>query len=229
MKKLVTLLFACLIANFAFGQEDDYKTLFGNSDGSTDVSGFGTVSLDFGSVNGDFALFMGGEGAVLFNKSFYVGLYGRGLTTMPTYNYSRYSPSLGQNISYQQRAMFGHGGLLIGAILNPSQPFHLGFSTKIGMGGIGLFDDFSHGSAPSQSSEYLALSPLFVFTPQVDLEINLTEWFKFRVSGGYQFVSNEILNYQQIGDNGIIEKELLNSSDFSTPTFSLGFVFGWFK
>jgi len=228
MKKLFTILIAILFANFSFAQEDEYKTLFGNSDGKTSVSGFGAVTLDFGSADGNFSLMMGGDIAAIFNRSFYIGLYGRGLTTMPNYKYLRYSAILGQNIPVEERAMFGHGGLIVGVVLSPTSPVHVGFSGKFGMGGIGMIDDYYYGT-PSQPTEFLSVKPLYILTPQIDLEMNLTEWFKFRVSGGYQFVSSESLNYLQMGDSGIMEKELLNSKDFSTPYFSLGFVFGWFK
>ena len=228
MKKLIALFTIAFVANLANAQENDYRTIFGNSDEPTSVSGFGTVSLDFGSINGDFALMMGGEGAVLFNRSFYVGLYGRGLTTQSTYEYAKYSPVLQRNIFYEQRAAFGHGGLLIGAVIHPTKPVHFGFSGKFGVGGISLFDEYYYDS-PNYQNDFVNLGPVYVLTPQIDLELNLTNWFKFRASAGYQYVTSSSLTYQVLEGSGLQEKELLNSSDFSTPTFSLGFVFGWFK
>ena len=226
MKKLIALFTIAFVANLANAQEEDYRTIFGNSDNPSSVSGFGAVALDFGSINGDFALMMGGDGAVLFNRSFYVGGYGRGLVTQLTYEYSKFG-SLGFR-EYSEQAAFGHGGLLVGYVFNPTKPFHFGISGKFGMGGIGLYDRNNYNYY-DKGTDYISLAPVYVLTPQADFEMNLTNWFKFRASAGYQWVSSESLNYLTQEDGNIIEKELLNSSDFSTPTFSLGFVFGWFK
>ena len=114
MKSFFCFFLVISISLISFGQDEGYQTIFKNSKDSTKVSGFGAVTMDFGSVNGDLALMMGGEGAVLINRSFYVGFYGRGLTTQPTYQYSKFDSRFGRNILKTQRAAFGHGGLIIG-------------------------------------------------------------------------------------------------------------------
>jgi hypothetical protein len=74
------------------------------------------------------------------------------------------------------------------------------------------------------------MAPLMVITPQLDVEMNVNYWLKFRVAVGYQWVSNSSLVYQYKQTDGtIIDKTLVNSSDLSSPYISLGFVFGWFK
>ena len=49
--------------------------------------------------------------------------------------------------------------------------------------------------------------PVFVATPQVDLEMNITEWFKVRLSGSYQFVGDGKATYEVFEEGGLVEKE----------------------
>ena len=240
MKKIFFIIAAVLTLNTVFAQQndstntnDELKTIFGKSGDKVKVSGFGAFNMDFGSIENNFGLMMGGEGAVLINRSFFIGFYGRGLITMPTYTYTYYNPKFSKNMDVSQRAILGHGGLLIGYVFNPTKPIHMGFSARIGAGGIGLVDDYSENHYNSNSSyyyhEYPYIAPLFVLSPQVDLEMNLTNWFKFRISAGYQYVTDASVSVSRIEDKKIVESELFNTSGYNTPTFSLGFVFGWFK
>lgn len=228
MKNLLALITILLITSFSFAQEDEFQTIFKGSNSKTSISGFGAVTMDFGSINNEFGFQMGGEGAVLFNKSFFIGMYGKGLTTLPLYEFEQYSPLVGANVSYAKRAGFGHGGLLIGAIFQPQKPIHFGLSGKFGVGGVGLFDDYSNNYY-DQDNDFTSFGPFYVFTPQADLEMNIASWFKIRASLGYQIVTSLEAKYQSLESGELVEKVLFNTSDFSTPTFSLGFVFGWFR
>jgi len=239
MKNIALLVLGLFIFTVSNAQEKDslkseteYHTLFGNKNGKTKVSGFGTFSMDFGNMNNDFGLMMGGEGAVLINRSIFIGFYGRGSATMPSFSYSYYSESLNKELSVNRKAAFGHGGLMFGAIFNPTKPIHFGFTIRIGGGGVSLINDYMKDMQSSHRYEYddyPYVAPLFVMHPQLDLEMNLTNWMKFRVSGGYQYVSSASLMYSTIENGSIVKKELFNTNIFSTPTLSLGFVFGWFK
>ena len=240
MKRIVIIIISIFTINMAFAQQDktndsgdELRTIFGKSGDKVKVSGFGAFNMDFGNIENNFGLMLGGEGAVLLNRSFFVGLYGRGLTTLPFYTYSYYSAGYGNNIELTQRGVFAHGGLLVGYVFNPTKPIHLGFSARIGGGGITLIDDYSSSYYdPSYSHNYYDYpyaAPLLVLSPQVDLEMNLTNWFKFRVSAGYQYVNDASVNVNVMEGGKIVEKEVFNASSYSTPTFSMGFVFGWFK
>ncbi len=240
MKKIALIIISIFTINMAFAQQgrtndsgEELKTIFGKSGDKVKVSGFGAFNLDFGNIENNFGLMLGAEGAVLINRSFFVGFYGRGLTTLPFYTYSYYSSAYGDNIELTQRGMFGHGGLLIGYVFTPTKPVHLGFSARIGGGGVTLIDDYSSSYYdPNYSHKYYDYpyaAPLLVLSPQVDLEMNLTNWFKFRISAGYQYVNDASVNVNVMEGGKIIEKEVFNTSSYSTPTFSMGFVFGWFK
>lgn len=211
--------------------QSEYKTIFGKSGEKTKVSGFGTVTYDFMNINNDFGLMIGGDGAVLINRSFYIGFYGKGLTTTPKFNYNYYKKDSLANISANKRLAFGHGGLFIGYIFQPEKAIHFGFNLKFGGGVVSIIDDYTKDYYYNEKDYYkeTPIYPVYVLTPQVDLEMNITYWFKFKISAGYQFVTKDIIKYKALENGSIVEKELFNTSDLSSPLISLGFVFGWFK
>ena len=233
---LIALLFVFDIAIAQSGslqsENNNYRTLFGSANGSTKVSGFGSFNLDFGNIDNEFGLMIGGEGAVLINRSFFIGFYGRALATAPKYSFTYYNSSDNTEITVDRNVAFGHGGLLVGAIFNATKPMHFGISIRIGGGGVSLFKPYSdedYYSSHKDFYEYPHIAPIFVMSPQLDFEMNLTNWMKFKVSAGYQYVANASLNYKIMEDGNIVDKELLNTSIFNTPTVSMGFIFGWFK
>ena len=80
MNKISLLIAVIFTVNIAFGQTDSTKkeadnfhTIFGNSGEKTKVSGFGALMMDFGSIENNFGLNMGLDGAVLINRSFFMG------------------------------------------------------------------------------------------------------------------------------------------------------------
>ena len=239
MRNLYFIIALLFIINTSFAQqndtsnnEDQYYTLFGSKTGKTKVSGFGTLTLDFNGINKDFGLMMGGEGAVLINRSFFVGFYGSALLTMPAYSYTYHSDVLLNDVSVNRKAAFAHGGLMFGAVFNPTNPIHFGFTIRIGAGGVSLINDYMKDMQSNHRydyDDYPYVAPLFVMHPQLDLEMNFTNWMKFRISGGYQSVSSASLTYNELENGQIVTRELLNTSMFSTPTVSMGFIFGWFK
>jgi len=242
MKHLV-LFIALLIASVLIAQTDnttttdnEFKTLFHNNGGKTKVSGFGSVNLDFGSVENNFGLMLGGEGALLLNQRFYIGFYGRGLTTLPKYELNR---TFNNNIvNIERRGMLGHGGLLIGFIFMPEKPIHFGIDARIGGGAVGLVYYYeSYYNDPDLYYPEDRMEAIFAFAPEAYLEMNFTSWFKVKLSAGYQYISNAsvkapiIENGKLVYDdnNKLVTEEVFNTTKYRTPTLSLGFVFGWFK
>ena len=245
MRKNILILSALLVfgINNSYAQESgtkdstkveasDYKTIFKTNGNKPKVTGFGVVNMDFYNVSNNFVFNPGMDLAVLLNRSFYFGIYGRGMASFPTYQFDVAIIDSNQNETIDTRAMFLHGGLIVGGIFMPNKPIHFGLSTKFGVGGFMLIDNsnYNHqGSQNYQNNPTYYMAPLFVITPQLDIEMNINYWFKFRLGIGYQWVSNASINYNTYA-NGVVEnKELINTSELSTPVVSFGLVFGWFK
>ena len=239
--KYIALILVLVFVNIVNAQQDstqsaqEYKTIFSKNGDDTKISGFGSLNLDFGSIDKTFGLMIGGEGALLIDTKFYVGIYGRGLATMPQYDYNDNIKSV---FNIQQRVAFGHGGLLIGYIINPTEPLHFGFSARIGGGATGLvyfYDDYNqqtHAKIPEGSYE-----SIFAFAPEAFVEMNLTNWFKIKCSVGYQYISDVSVEAPMLkdgkfvsnGNNSYVMEEVYSTKNYKTPIVSLGFVFGWFK
>jgi len=232
MKKIITFLAVILISlSVAEAQDnssDDFKTIFG-SGGETSISGFGGILMDFSTVNGDFGYSLGGEGAALFNKSVFIGLYGQALVNFPNYELTSYSAFLGENITSKKSMMFYHGGIYTGFIFKPNNPIHFGISSKFGWGGVTLLDEFDQYHTNS-NNDYPDIDLVFVVTPQIDAEMNITNWFKFNLGFGYRFVSGVDATYLTLSDNGeIVSQPYFDSNAMDSFVFSMGFLFGWYK
>lgn len=217
MKKLSVILFLSLLAGFSLNAQDsedkEVKTLFSSSDIS--FSGFGGPIVQFGTAEDGMGVFPGGGGALLINQKFFIGGYGMGLANSALHRNVEV-----EGVKYDRlRTSFGHGGFWLGYIHNSQELLHLGFSSKFGWGELALYDDrfdFDH-------YDYLANDIVFVVTPQVEVEMNITHWFKLNVGAGYQFVSG--VGNQTWSDNG---EKIFEQKDFSTPQLTVGFLFGGF-
>lgn len=243
MKKLtivlITLLFFTVNPSLKAQNKDslnsktsEYATVFQNNKEKPSVSGFGAINMDFGSIKDNIGFNTGLDLAVLMNKSFYFGLYGRALLSFPEYDFEYYNSDTNTNLSANTHGFFTHGGIIIGGIFYPNKPIHFGLSTKIGGGAFGMVNtnDKYHYEKNNNYKDSWIMGPVMVITPQLDVEMNINYWFKLRLGVGYQWVSNSSLDYQYMDANGsIIDKKLISSSDLSSPYISLGLVFGWFK
>ncbi len=197
MKKLslICFLMACSIA-FSLNlkaQDDGIRTIFEETK-IVRLSGFGGPEMSFSMLNGEFAHFMGGGGGVLINN-FFVGGYGTGLTTGELYNEDK-----PQIISY------GHGGLWFGYEFNYRNAIHPVVSLKTGWGSAETKDSYHHN--------YDNL--IFVVTPIVGVEANITNFFKVRLSAECQVAT------------GVDNLSDFSEKDFLAPGANLSFVFGWF-
>jgi len=205
---------------FVFGTvvaQDEYSPqyLFGKN-GKTSVSGFGAPFVEFSSIQGEFAVSVGGGGAVIFNQAFYIGGYGEGLTT------GHYRYDLRDVVQLEQpKISFGHGGFWLGYINDSYKAIHFGASAKLGWGSISLFDAYYNYDVPN----YYAKDAVFVAIPQVEVEMNLTPWFKINAGVGYRAVAGIDKSYIDAQGN---PQQYYQSSDFNSFEGTISFLFGGF-
>lgn len=229
MKQIKILLFvvALFVTGSLYSQDDEPRFLLHNSTGKVNVSGFGALTTGFSQFDNDLAVYNGGGGAVLLNQTMYFGVYGMGLSTQHGRDGFTINSHEGTSITYEQvYTQFGHGGFWLGYIHKSHKPVHFGASTKFGWGSASLTDQqYSSGYDEPCSYNSIITDDVFVFTPQVEVEMNLLKWFKINASAGYQFVTG--LDKYYINESGN-QVDFFNSSDFNQPVFNLSFVFGWF-
>jgi hypothetical protein len=218
MKKIkfaVLLVILTSLVKIGNAQEQEMKYLFGGK-GKIKVSGFIAPIMEYSAMGDDFAFFMGGGGAILFNQAFFFGAYGEGLTT-PFYEKINYPAEYFQT-SYDEKISFGHGGFWAGYIHHSQAPIHAGISSKFGWGTVDIYD---HDFKNNNSSEYR--DHVFVFIPQLEAEFNFFKWLKLNVGVGYRFVTGIDKKYNYF-DELIYDKK-----DFNKPQATMTLMFGYFK
>jgi hypothetical protein len=197
MKKVIFLGLILAINVAVFSQEKEYQTIFDNRD--VRISGLGGPFMQFTAVAGEFGHMMGGGGAVLLNN-FFLGGYGLGLTnSIPDY--------VNQNPS--DRLTLGHGGFWLGYSLFGERSVHVTFSSLIGWGEFGIMQDY--GTYP------FVRDKIFVLSPTVELELNLTRYF--RIGAGVSYNLYTLVDQNMHG---------YSNADLSAPGGFLSFKFGWF-
>lgn len=196
MKKAILPGLFLLIAVATHAQDREYRTIFDNQ--NLRISGMGGPFMQFTAVAGDFGHMMGGGGAVMLND-FFAGGYGLGLTNaIPDY----------LNDRPDNRLSLGHGGFWIGYALFGDRPIHLSVSSLIGWGEFGIMDRDAYYPFVRDN--------VFVLSPTLELELNLTRYFRIGAGASYNLFA------MVDGSHGY------SSSDISSPAGFLSFKFGWF-
>jgi len=197
MKKAIFLALILATSVSAFSQEKEFQTIFDNQD--LRISGLGGPFMQFTSVAGEFGHMMGGGGAVLLNNFFFGG-YGLGLTNaIPDY--------VNQNPS--DRLTLGHGGFWLGYSLFGDKSIHITFSSLIGWGEFGVMQN--SGTYP------FVRDKIFVLTPTIEVELNLTRYFRIGAGASYNI-------YTLVDEN----MHGYTNGNLSAPGGFLSFKFGWF-
>ncbi|MCB0638254.1 MAG: outer membrane beta-barrel protein [Lewinella sp.] len=190
MQRLLIITLFCF-AGLAL--QAQHETLFGQA---RVVGGFGGPIWEFG-LNNDIGTAAGGGGGIVINSVF-IGAYGVG--------------SIDFNQLFDEGDVdvldLGHGGIWIGGTYRPSSLLHLYASGRIGWGALNVeFDG---------NQNYRDIDKVFVLTPEIGVELNVTRWFRVAGTIGYRYLqgANEDLGYKD--------------EDFSGTMIGLTARFGWF-
>ncbi|MEL6658041.1 MAG: hypothetical protein AAFP77_16705 [Bacteroidota bacterium] len=192
MQKL-SFLFATACLFLLGNLQAQHETLFNQA---RVIGAFGGPITEFGLGN-DLNTSVGGGGAIVIN-SFFIGGYG-----LAAADFDRL---------YEEGDLevldIGHGGFWFGGTYQPHRLVHLYGSGRIGWGAINIdLDD---------NIPYRDLDKIFVMTPELGVELNLTRWFRIAGTVGYRYVS------------GVNEDRGLKDDDFSGMIAGITARFGWF-
>ena len=158
------------------------------------IGAFGGPLIEVGSINGEVGADLGGGGALIINN-FFLGGYGLG---------TDYPQITIDNQDYDLRLQ--HGGLWLGYTSDPSKLVHFYSSTRLGWGKTKI-----RGEGPAAVSDRI-----FVLTPEIGFEVNLTSYLRMAVTGGYRVVT------------GVSRLPGFDNGDFSSPVGAITFRFGGF-
>jgi len=173
------MIFLGLVVLFTSAQDnednDQISTIFSKSRSN---GGYGALSFGYSQIDGKDAFLMGARGSWIIDHSFAIGLGGVGFINDVNYH-SWNNSEINDNLAG------GYGGLYLEPILAPKLPVHISVPVLFGIGGISrvqdnwdswIFDD-------SQNDVFL------VFEPAIELEFNVTRYFRLAGSVGYRFTS----------------------------------------
>lgn len=158
---------------------------------------FGGPIYEYG-INGNVSQAAGGGGGFVFDHLF-IGAYGVG-----SIDFDRFF-----NEGEVEVLDLGHGGIWLGTTMAPHRLVHLYASVRAGWGVLNVdFDD--------PALDYNDLDKIFVATPELGLELNLTRWCRIVGTAGYRWLrgAEESLGY--------------TDDDFSGWMGGLALRFGWF-
>ena len=174
-------------------EETEIQTLFG--EGQVKISGFGGPFMNFSMIDNKFAHLMGGGGGILINDFFFGG-YGIGLT-----NSIEFEGNTNNELG------FAHGGFWLGYNFISKKLVHPSFHMQLGWGKI---SQRLPSGGPLDKGDNV-----FVIIPTLEVEMNITKYFRISAGGNYRFVS-------------FVDDENYSESDFMSPGVFLAFKFGWF-
>lgn len=203
MKKISLFIIIFSTTIFSIFAQQEPQTLFKSE--NTYLGGFGGPIFEVSGIDGDLGLFAGGGGGVILNN-FYIGGYGMGLTTRP-------KRTLNIDTQDQEhRLTLEHGGLWLGYDFRAHRLFHLTLSSKIGWGNVIYIRDINGFTNPGIND---LRDNVFVITPEIGVEMNLTKFFKIAFTGSYRWVNGTDITYT-------------SDDKLSSLAANLTFKFGWF-
>lgn len=174
---------------------DGPATLLDDDGEKMHIGGYGGLSVHGTSIHRTGGLLLGGEGALLLDHRLALGLAGYGLT----------SEVRGPDFADGEESIlgFGYGGAILRYhLVSERSPVTASLGTLIGAGGLTLIK-----KAVSEDFEYeydyeedTAASAFFVAEPSVQVNLHLTKWMRFGVSGGYRFVRGPSLRGISAGE-----------------------------
>lgn len=190
MKKLTMLLAMAFATTFALAQENydyDYqdkneiRTIFSKRQSN---GGYGAIGFGYTQIDGKDALVTGARGALIIDHSFAIGLAGYGFVNNLDYHtYFNDHP-----LDYALAG--GYGGLLLEPIVGAKNPVHFSFPVILGIGGVALIEDYGFDYWDYHPFNELDTDVFFVIEPAVEVEFNLTRFFRAAAYVSYRHTSN---------------------------------------
>ncbi|MCK5867053.1 MAG: hypothetical protein KAG14_01510 [Mycoplasmataceae bacterium] len=213
---LVLSVMFTFMVNISFAQEkenkSEFKTILGDD---IEHGGYGAFYLGYTGIGEYNSFTAGGKGAWLINHKIGIGIAGSGFITEPI-------PSI-YNKEKDAFISGGYGGFLIEPIFYGNNPVHFSIPIIIGGGGIAyvregyLEEDYGYNSLDIYDA-------FFVFEPGIEIEMNMTSFFRIALGLSYRFTSDIDMSTKILGK----EIEVLGAKDMNQLVAKLVFKFGKF-
>jgi hypothetical protein len=190
--------------------------------------GYGSFSIGWTKIDGKDAILLGGRAAWIANHQIALGIAGRGFfnsTGSNDYYDSSYDPNMDPNYSLSG----GYGGLLIEPIIVPMKPVHVSFPILIGAGGVAAMpSNWENWNNYEPNNYYYNVDGYFVFEPGVDVEFNITKFFRIAVGGSYRYTSDVHLVHKYYDNTGTEISKKIDTDALRGFNADISLKFGWF-
>ena len=204
--KSVILVLTLLVSASALAQEE---TLLGSTE--IEHGGYGAVVVKYTTVNNKAGVLVGARGGWIINHTFSIGLAGYGLAN------NVHAHSIG--LFGQEYVNLGYGGLDLEYIVNSDHLIHFSFHSLFGAGAVGFrhaWEDWDDGWGHDHDNDWMRqYDTFFVLEPGVNVDMNVTSWFRMSLGASYRYVSG-------------VSSGATTNKDISGPSGMLTFRFGSF-
>lgn len=187
MKKLILFIIVVAVAIPTFAQYDEpekksgeIQTLMGKDNA---FGGYGALSFRYGEIDNRDAFEFGARGAMIIGHMMAIGIGGAGFFTDVKYD---------QFTQEDLSLAGGYGGFFFEPIILPKYPVHVSFPILIGAGGLSVVSQDDDPFEDSWDSE--ASDAFMVIEPGIEVELNVTRFFRFAVGAHYRYTTDVDIN-----------------------------------
>lgn len=189
-------------------KDEEVKSLLSKKN---DLNAFGAADLKVGDLNGERGLLVGAYGGFIINRRYLFGVAGYGLVT--NVEFEGIVP--GQTEPKKLNLHGGYGGVIIGGTIAPKELIHISFPIVLGAGSLEVVDKDFFINNPADSEFTVENTVFFVAEPGIEVEFNITKYFRLGAGVTYRYVSGT-------------ELENVKDDDISGTTALISFRFGRF-
>lgn len=192
-------------------EENEFKTIFGGNE----VGGYGSFSIGYSMIDTTNALTFSARGGVIIGHWFALGLGGSGFVTEYADN-----PQLTKKGSLTG----GYGGVFMEVILVGKSPVHISVPVLAGIGGAAYTTWENEGTDYSRVNYLEDVATFLVLEPGIELEFNITRFFRLAGYFNYRYTSDLDLTTSNItgGRTQLVKPDALN-------TYNVGLIFKFGK
>ena len=182
-------------------EDGKVKSLLGKGN---DLNAFGAADLKVGDFKEERGLLVGAYGGFIINRRFLFGVAGYGLVTRVGFDGT--VPS--QSGTKPLRLHGGYGGVMVGATIAPRELIHISIPIVFGAGSLEVSDEDFFVNNPADSEFTIENSVFFVLEPGIELEFNITKYFRLGAGVTYRHVTgtelDNVSDDDMTGVNGMI-------------------------
>ncbi|GAB4248756.1 MAG: hypothetical protein Tsb0034_28150 [Ekhidna sp.] len=163
-------------------KDDQIKSLLSKGN---DLNAFGAADLKVGDFKNERGLLVGAYGGFIINRRFLFGVAGYGLVT--NIEFDGVVPDQADRKPLNLHG--GYGGVMIGGTIAPKELIHISVPIVLGAGSFEVSDKDYFVNNPADSEFTIENSVFFVLEPGLEIEFNITKYFRLGAGVTYRHIT----------------------------------------